>query len=400
MRKILLEKIRNQKGATLIVVGLSLVALIGFAALAIDVGYLYAARNELQNIADASALAGARKLGVIYKSLTDEEQRNFICDKSVIMAVVKDIAFKNKAAGKSIIVSDDDVVIGKWVEWKALAPGVPKADNLTHPDAVHVTARRDDLANGPVATFFAKVLNIDTVNVSAAATAALSGKSTAGPGEMKVPVGISSFWFTKPEYCNDHIKFSPTNDPDACAAWNTFNYTPSNDNRVGKILEEDPAYPSPRTTVDETTYSFIGGDLSTPTFDAMLDLFQKYGYDVDAEGNPILDPVTGEPMSDATGYGGIPLTDSTGAQLYYNNGTPRNIHNWPTYVVVYDWDDCSNANKPIKIVGFAKINITDVLGAPDKLIEGVVLCDYIDPNDTRGGGGDYGLKGSIPGLVE
>ena len=39
-----------------------LVVLIGFASLTIDVGYLYNVRAELQNTADAAALAGAQML--------------------------------------------------------------------------------------------------------------------------------------------------------------------------------------------------------------------------------------------------------------------------------------------------------------------------------------------------
>jgi hypothetical protein len=53
---------KTQRGATLIVVTIALFALIGLAALAIDVGNLYVARNELQNAVDAGALAGARCL--------------------------------------------------------------------------------------------------------------------------------------------------------------------------------------------------------------------------------------------------------------------------------------------------------------------------------------------------
>ena len=41
---------------------IGLLTLLGFAALAIDVGYLFVVRNELQNAADAAALAGAGKL--------------------------------------------------------------------------------------------------------------------------------------------------------------------------------------------------------------------------------------------------------------------------------------------------------------------------------------------------
>ena len=41
---------------------IGLLSLLGFAALAIDVGYLFVVRNELQNAADAAALAGAGHL--------------------------------------------------------------------------------------------------------------------------------------------------------------------------------------------------------------------------------------------------------------------------------------------------------------------------------------------------
>ncbi|UNY41880.1 hypothetical protein CPT_Momento_050 [Burkholderia phage Momento] len=50
---------RNQRGAVAITVALLMSILLGFAALAIDVGYLFVVRNELQNAADAAALAGA-----------------------------------------------------------------------------------------------------------------------------------------------------------------------------------------------------------------------------------------------------------------------------------------------------------------------------------------------------
>ena len=69
-------------------------------------------------------------------------------------------------------------------------------------------------------------------------------------------------------------------------------------------------------------------------------------------------------------------------------------------VVVYDWDDCSNPNTAITIVGYSKISITNVQNAPEKRIEGKILCDYFSNEATRGGGGNFGLKGTIPGLVE
>ena len=53
---------KKEEGMVLIVVAVLLVALIGFVALAVDVGLLYAARTSAQEVADAAALAGALDL--------------------------------------------------------------------------------------------------------------------------------------------------------------------------------------------------------------------------------------------------------------------------------------------------------------------------------------------------
>jgi hypothetical protein len=64
MKKLFHEalSVMNQRGAIAILVTGALVVLLGFTALAIDVGHLVVARNELKNAADAGALAGARFL--------------------------------------------------------------------------------------------------------------------------------------------------------------------------------------------------------------------------------------------------------------------------------------------------------------------------------------------------
>ncbi len=51
---------KNERGITIILVAFSLLALLGMAALAIDVSTLYVAHGEAQRAADAAALAGAR----------------------------------------------------------------------------------------------------------------------------------------------------------------------------------------------------------------------------------------------------------------------------------------------------------------------------------------------------
>jgi len=53
--------VRGNRGQVLVLVALAIFVLLGFAALGIDVGFMYSVRHELQRSADAGALAGASK---------------------------------------------------------------------------------------------------------------------------------------------------------------------------------------------------------------------------------------------------------------------------------------------------------------------------------------------------
>ncbi len=53
---------RQQRGAVAIVMSLFLVVVVGVLALVVDLGHLYVTKTELQNAADAAALAGAAEL--------------------------------------------------------------------------------------------------------------------------------------------------------------------------------------------------------------------------------------------------------------------------------------------------------------------------------------------------
>ena len=53
---------KNQRGAYLIIMALTLALLAGFGALSIDLGRLYVLRSEMQNAADAAAIAAAMEL--------------------------------------------------------------------------------------------------------------------------------------------------------------------------------------------------------------------------------------------------------------------------------------------------------------------------------------------------
>lgn len=398
----------SEQGQALALFAVTLVGLLGIAALGVDLGYLYVARNELQNISDGAALAGARVLGAIYQDLTYEEQQGFVCGATCsdsITNTAEEVANANRAAGIAMSVRVEDVLIGEW-----------DGDNFTEtsfePDAVQVIARRDDVYNGPVTTFFARVLGIDASSVNTLAIAALTGQGTAEPGELELPIGISSYFFERPgEFCNQDIQFYPTNDPASCAGWTSWDFG-SNDITLRQILAENPAYPNPGTLAGETFFNFTGGTLSNPTFDELLSLFERKGFDVYANWDYLLDGMGNRMTQAPEGWpGAVELYeldangnlvldgDGNPIRLEYPDGTPRHQHKWETTLPVYDRGDCSNPNQAILIVGFAEIELRDVWNAPDKLVKGMVKCNLVDEFGSRGGGGEYGVKGSVPGLV-
>ena len=397
-------KYMNQDGAVVVWFALMLVALIAISALVIDVGYLMATRNELQNVSDAAALAGARQMGKIYSDLDYTDQQNYTLDEDdvdLIQNAAVGVAGANEAGGKdSIEIASGEVDIGVWynhifTEGLTATVNTGSGTMVKKANAVRVIARRDEVANGPIGTFFFSVLGIDEASPTAFATAALTGKKTSGLGELELPVGIDEQYFMT-QTCGDRIKFYPTGDPDACAGWTSFNYT-ANDPNLRDLIDGD--LDSPEIISPDTGANFTGGTLSQQVFNKLLTAFQYKGYDVYDDGSPITDG-SGEPITDA-GENGVPLTNpDTGERLLYPDGKPRNKHVWETTVIVYEASNCDNPNQTRKIVGFAPVEITDVLDAPNKLIQGTVKCELVENGISRGDGGDFGLYGSVPGLVE
>ena len=82
----------NQTGAVAILVAVSLVMIIGFAALSVDVGRRIMVGNEVQNAVDAGALAGAQALYM----LNSDNSSTFTPDNATAQATAATVA--NSAA--------------------------------------------------------------------------------------------------------------------------------------------------------------------------------------------------------------------------------------------------------------------------------------------------------------
>ena len=356
-----------ERGAVTIIVAVMLTVFMAVTALAVDIGYVMVTRNQLQNVADASALASARKLGSIYDGTSTgtpmpySEQLTYVADAAALISTAQQVAMENSAGGKNIYMDPSDVIIGTWdATTKTLTP------TLTSPDAVQVTARRDSGANGPINTFFARIFAQDTVDVHATATAALTGAGAIAPGLVGLPLGISQVRFDRP-FCGQNIILYPTQD--SCAGWNTYEDSPSSDNQLRNYILPgliNGTYKIPGATAGVTEFDFVGGNLSTHTIDEFPTLFDT----MKVKNDGIID------------FDNDPTT-------------------WTTTVVVYadDSANCSNPHGPLVIVGFAAVTVSAIQTAPN-VRTFVMTIDCGDIRQSRGGGAMYGTKGSIPGLVQ
>ena len=349
----LMKPLNNSRGAIAVMVAITMVVLLAMAAAALDVGHALVARNELQNAADAGALAGARTLGLVYEGLTPAAMGTYTLtggDRAAIIDAAQATGVLNSAAGVNVTVNTADIQIGLWNSaTRTFTPTV------NQPRDVRVITRRDGTANGPVSTFLASVVGLTSVNVTAAATAELTALSSTPPGALDLPIAISQLFFS--QYgCGDSIMLYPSNgNPQSCAGFTTFDQTPSSNAKMLAIINGmiNGTYQAPPTTAGVSSINFTNGTLSNQTWNALVNLFQQ--------------------KSAGTGY-------------------------WDALVPVYQGNAC-NPSGAIPIVGYANMRITNIHGQPGATITGQVTCPMFQSGGV-GGGPAYGVFTTIPGLVE
>jgi hypothetical protein len=137
--------------------------LFGFAALTIDVGVIFNSRADLQNAADAAALAATNVLS---------QDRTAV---SEARANAMDIIRRHYSLGHELDIDPADLVFGR-ADYDPIANSFSFTPTENFPDAVRVVASKTEGSpNGPVPLFFAAIFGKSSANVQAAATAALTG---------------------------------------------------------------------------------------------------------------------------------------------------------------------------------------------------------------------------------
>jgi Flp pilus assembly protein TadG len=156
----------RQRGAVAIYVALCMLVLIALAGLAIDSAVLATTGQQLQQAADAGALAGVRLLAMEKAPHTVSRQQVIeiaLANAAANEAVQLDANLANEPAG--------DIVTGIWdADANTFTP------DTWAPNAIRVRARRTEgSVNGPVDNVFGSIFGADTSETAARATATFGG---------------------------------------------------------------------------------------------------------------------------------------------------------------------------------------------------------------------------------
>jgi Flp pilus assembly protein TadG len=184
---------------------LMLVPLLGMLAFSIDAGYMALVRSDLQNAADAAALAGAEQLQSLYVQYNQPGQTsqssiltNATTNSSASSPMATAIRFAsyNKAGNVYLSVPNTDVSFG-FLD----ALGHYTSPYTGFPNTVQVTVRRDSNANGSLGLFFGPVLGMSSIDLTATARATIYGapvnslQAIAGVDAHILPVALDyTFW--------------------------------------------------------------------------------------------------------------------------------------------------------------------------------------------------------------
>ena len=198
------SRLRDQRGVTIILVAMLMFVFLGITALAVDLSNLYVVRNELQNAADAGALAGARFLynydGTEVNAGTNQiAYEGATANKALAMtgAVAVDV---NWASGQNDA-ANVDVQRGHWAfstrTFTANASLEPVDlwnvsdeqldSNADFINAVKVVARRQAT---PAASFFAQIFGYHNFQLSAEAVAYIGFAGYLRPEDVDEPIAI------------------------------------------------------------------------------------------------------------------------------------------------------------------------------------------------------------------
>ncbi|MBV9123453.1 MAG: hypothetical protein JO112_08860 [Planctomycetes bacterium] len=383
-------------GGVVPLTALLLIPLTGMLAFSIDIGYIVVVQTELQDAADAAALAGVQKLQNLYVQYNiptmTNSQKNGIKTTAITntgtsaspIYTAEQFAKYNKAGGVYINVPDSDVDIGF----------MDSSGNYTHsygtnfPNTVRVTTRRQGAlggtTNGSLPLFFARIFGMNTKDLQATAQATIyagdvtSYQPISGFDSHVLPVALDKNTWTHffstgqspdgtthyapngypelqvyPDPGNAPGQFglldvgAPANDVPTFRNWIADGETPNDIQYMldHNLLPVSPTNPEP----------WKGGPGLKSTLQASFQ--QVIG---DPNVIPIFQPAQGTPFDTSTTY--IPTYDSSGNPG--GNGSSTYYHVIGFVGVTVTRADGNGNNMNISVQPMAVIDATSVISTP------------------------------------
>lgn len=197
----IMNRLNNQSGAIVVITAIMLTTLLGFVALSTDTGHLVVTKNELQNAADAGALAGAREL---YNH--DGSAIQISCNQTAYNIATSNLSEKSSVEVNWVSGNTGDIERGHWSFGRGdiLARGFHPSDSLVpvtlwgkslgnlddNPNfinAVRVTTRREAT---PIASYFANLFGYTDFKQTATAVGYIGFAGSFEKYDLEQPIAI------------------------------------------------------------------------------------------------------------------------------------------------------------------------------------------------------------------
>ena len=192
--KVFGKLMRRTEGSVAVITAIGIVAFFGMVSLAIDMGHLYTTRNELQNVADAAALAATGNLIHDYGA-------GAVRDAAAAQQAALTVAQRQSQLSGQTAVGDADrndlsIIFGAWdiykgnpaTAWTEIGPTCSSDSNA---NAVKISIRRaSGTVYGPVSNFLGGILGFNTSEVGAKAIAYLGYTHEVPTATVKVPLTL------------------------------------------------------------------------------------------------------------------------------------------------------------------------------------------------------------------
>ena len=344
--------LKDQQGSAVLIIALMLPIFLGFAALAVDVGYMMAVKAQLNNAAEAGALSGAR---VLVPYIGTPPQPNWANGTLQARQAVE----RNYADKQSLTVSEASAgaAVPSLSEVPPRSQATPcywrLSDNTTWPTtitpqagyvpAIQVTVAKTAGQNGgPLSTMFASILGFATVDLGGRAVAMLPSPGAIAAGE--------AFPFALPY---TYVKNHWADDPTDSTKWFT----------VGSAQQDSSGGQWTSFTTTNNAASYISNLITN--------------------GNPA-DIASGDKIYIQTGEENS-IYKTTANQFKAN---PHKIYMLPVV------PDGFAQGAYAKVVSYVAFVITGVNSGNNPYVQGHFLPNYVDPK-ASGAGGSY-LGTSLP----